>query len=113
MVRLDLRGHGLSDKLADPAAFQDGKIWAEDIRAVISAFRLNKPVLAGWSCFGSQNSRVAELTPSLLHGILLSAPTLLGGMGAKQQRESHPQMISKLTGIAAASAWGASVVMHK
>ena len=47
MVRLDLSGHGLSDKLADPAAFQDGKIWAEDIRAVISALRLNKPVLAG------------------------------------------------------------------
>ena len=40
MVRLDLRGHGLSDKLADPAAFQDGKIWADDIRAVISALRL-------------------------------------------------------------------------
>jgi non-heme chloroperoxidase len=52
MVRLDLRGHGLSDKLADPAAFQDGKIWAEDIRAVISALRLNKPVLAGWSYGG-------------------------------------------------------------
>jgi non-heme chloroperoxidase len=52
MVRLDLRGHGLSDKLADPAAFQDGKIWAEDIRAVISALRINKPVLPGWSYGG-------------------------------------------------------------
>lgn len=52
MVRLDLRGHGLSDKPADPAAFQDGKIWAEDIHAVISAFRLNKPILAGWSYGG-------------------------------------------------------------
>jgi hypothetical protein len=29
MISLDLRGHGLSDKLSDPAAFQDGKIWAE------------------------------------------------------------------------------------
>jgi non-heme chloroperoxidase len=52
MVRLDLRGHGLSDKLTDPAAFQDGKIWADDIQAVISALRLNKPVLAGWSYGG-------------------------------------------------------------
>jgi non-heme chloroperoxidase len=52
MVHLDLRGHGLSDKLADPAAFQDGKIWAEDIPAVISALRLNKPILAGWSYGG-------------------------------------------------------------
>jgi non-heme chloroperoxidase len=52
MVRLDLRGHGLSDKLADPTAFQDSKIWAEDIRAVISTLRLSKPVLAGWSYGG-------------------------------------------------------------
>lgn len=52
MLRLDLRGHGLSDKPADPAAFQVGKIWAEDIWAVISALRLNKPTLAGWSYGG-------------------------------------------------------------
>ena len=52
MIRLDLRGHGLSDKLSDPAAFQDGKIWAEDIRAVISTLRLNKLVLVGWSYGG-------------------------------------------------------------
>jgi len=52
LVRLDLRGHGLSDKPTDPAAFQDGKIWADDIQAVISALRLNKPVLAGWSYGG-------------------------------------------------------------
>ena len=52
MVRLDLRGHGLSDKPTDPAAFQDGKIWAEDIQAVISALKLNKPILAGWSYGG-------------------------------------------------------------
>jgi len=52
MVRLDLRGHGLSDRLGDPAAFQDSKIWAEDIRAVISTLRLSKPVLAGWSYGG-------------------------------------------------------------
>jgi non-heme chloroperoxidase len=52
LVRMDLRGHGLSDKPTDPAAFQDGKIWADDIQAVISALRLNKPVLAGWSYGG-------------------------------------------------------------
>lgn len=51
-VRLDLRGHGLSDKSTDPAAFQDGKIWADDIQAVISALDLRKPVLAGWSYGG-------------------------------------------------------------
>lgn len=52
MVRLDLRGHGLSDRLTDPAAFQDGKTWAEDIHAVITALGLKKPILAGWSYGG-------------------------------------------------------------
>jgi non-heme chloroperoxidase len=52
MVRLDLRGHGLSDKPTDPAAYQDGKIWADDIQAVIGTLHLYKPVLAGWSYAG-------------------------------------------------------------
>jgi non-heme chloroperoxidase len=52
MVRLDLRGHGLSDKLTDPQAFRDSKNWADDIHAVITAFGLKKPVLAGWSYGG-------------------------------------------------------------
>src|SRR5712692_1737154 len=52
MVRLDLRGHGLSDKLTDPAAFRDSKTWADDIHAVINELNLKKPVLAGWSYGG-------------------------------------------------------------
>jgi pimeloyl-ACP methyl ester carboxylesterase len=52
MVRVDLRGHGLSDKPTDPAAFQEDKIWADDVHAVITALQLNKPILAGWSYGG-------------------------------------------------------------
>ena len=52
MIRLDLRGHGLSDKPTDPTAYQNSKIWADDIQAVISALHLHKPVLAGWSYAG-------------------------------------------------------------
>ncbi len=52
MVRMDLRGHGLSDKLTDPEAYMDSKIWADDMHAVITALNLNKPVLAGWSYGG-------------------------------------------------------------
>ncbi len=52
MVRLDLRGHGLSDKPTDPAAFQEDKNWADDVHAVISALQLHKPILAGWSYGG-------------------------------------------------------------
>ena len=52
MVRMDLRGHGLSDKLTDPKAFMDGKSWADDVYAVITTLNLKKPVLAGWSYGG-------------------------------------------------------------
>lgn len=52
LVRLDLRGHGLSDRLSDPDAFRDGKTWADDLHAVITALDLHRPVLAGWSAGG-------------------------------------------------------------
>jgi hypothetical protein len=59
---------------------KNGKIWAEDIRAVISALRLNKPVLAGWSYDGfiicdKQNlsrGRVEKLNQLILLCALLS-----------------------------------------
>ena len=52
IVAFDLRGHGLSDKPADPALYQDGKRWADEVQAVIAAKRLRKPVVAGWSMGG-------------------------------------------------------------
>ena len=52
LVRLDDRGHGLSDKPRDPAAYQNGKNWADDIHAVIQALSLKRPVLSGWSYGG-------------------------------------------------------------
>jgi non-heme chloroperoxidase len=52
MVRMDIRGHGLSDKPNDPEVFKNGKNWADDIHAVITALQLKKPVLCGWSYGG-------------------------------------------------------------
>ena len=52
MVRMDIRGHGLSDKLSDPEVFKDSKNWADDIHAVITELQLKKPVLSGWSYGG-------------------------------------------------------------
>ena len=52
LVRMDIRGHGLSDKPSDPEAFKDGKTWADDIHAVITALQLKKPVMCGWSYGG-------------------------------------------------------------
>src|SRR5215469_14805511 len=35
LIRLDPRGHGLSDKPTDLRAYQKSNIWADDIQAVI------------------------------------------------------------------------------
>ncbi len=50
LVAMDLRGHGLSDKPRD--AYDDSKLWADDVNAVIQSLSLDSPVLCGWS-YGS------------------------------------------------------------
>jgi pimeloyl-ACP methyl ester carboxylesterase len=52
VVSFDLRGHGLSDKPLDPACYQDGRRWADDVQAVMAQAGLRRPVLAGWSLGG-------------------------------------------------------------
>lgn len=52
MVAFDLRGHGHSDKPAEPQAYAEDSRWAGDVAAVISARGLLRPVLAGWSYGG-------------------------------------------------------------
>src|SRR5215475_11397541 len=52
LVAYDLRGHGLSDKPNDAPAYQDGRRWADEVQAVITAKQLRKPVVVGWSLGG-------------------------------------------------------------
>lgn len=52
VVAFDMRGHGASAQPADPAAYQGGRVWADDIAAVLAAKRLERPVLVGWSMGG-------------------------------------------------------------
>jgi pimeloyl-ACP methyl ester carboxylesterase len=47
LVAMDMRGHGLSDKPRD--SYNDSKLWADDVNAVIEALKLDRPVLSGWS----------------------------------------------------------------
>lgn len=50
LVSINNRGHGDSDKPRD--AYGDSKLWADDIKAVITELNLDKPVLSGWSYGG-------------------------------------------------------------
>ena len=52
LAAFDLRGHGASEKPFEAAAYHDGALWAEDVRAVIAGLELHRPVLVAWSYGG-------------------------------------------------------------
>jgi non-heme chloroperoxidase len=49
LVAFDLRGHGMSEAPLEPEHYIDGRLWADDLAAVIDQLRLDRLVLVGWS----------------------------------------------------------------
>jgi pimeloyl-ACP methyl ester carboxylesterase len=49
LVAYDLRGHGMSEAPLEPEHYTDGKLWADDVAAIIEELALDHPVLVGWS----------------------------------------------------------------
>jgi pimeloyl-ACP methyl ester carboxylesterase len=49
LVACDLRGHGMSEAPLEPGHYTDGRLWADDLAAIIDQLRLDRPVLVGWS----------------------------------------------------------------
>jgi pimeloyl-ACP methyl ester carboxylesterase len=52
LAAFDLRGHGASDKPADPARYAEDRFFADDVQAVMDALGLKRPVVVGWSYAG-------------------------------------------------------------
>lgn len=52
LAAFDIRGHGASDKPLDPAFYRDDGLFAAEIKAVMEALGLKRPVLVGWSYAG-------------------------------------------------------------
>jgi non-heme chloroperoxidase len=52
LVAYDLRGHGMSEAPLEAKYYTDGKLWADDVAAIIDELGLDRPVLVGWS-YGS------------------------------------------------------------
>ena len=70
IVTYDLRGHGNSDKPEDKARYHDNKAWGDEVKAVIDAAGLKRPVLVGWSYAGRVISDyVTTHGPAKLAGI--------------------------------------------
>ena len=53
LIAPDLRGHGGSAKPEDRAAYSDGRLWADDLAAVIEALQLARPLVVAWSYAGA------------------------------------------------------------
>jgi non-heme chloroperoxidase len=52
LVAYDLRGHGMSEAPLEAEHYSDGRLWADDVAAIIRQLRLDRPVLVGWSYGG-------------------------------------------------------------
>lgn len=49
LVAYDLRGHGMSEAPLEPERYTNGKLWADDVAAIIDRLGLERPVVVGWS----------------------------------------------------------------
>jgi pimeloyl-ACP methyl ester carboxylesterase len=52
LVAIDLRGHGQSEAPSDAESYNTGRLWADDVAAVISSLGLVSPILVGSSYGG-------------------------------------------------------------
>jgi non-heme chloroperoxidase len=52
LVAYDLRGHGMSEAPLEPEHYDNGRLWADDVAAIIAELHLDRTVLVGWS-YGS------------------------------------------------------------
>jgi non-heme chloroperoxidase len=52
MITFDNRGHGASEKPLDAGCYADGRLWADDLAAVIEQTALERPVVVAWSYGG-------------------------------------------------------------
>jgi pimeloyl-ACP methyl ester carboxylesterase len=49
LVAYDLRGHGMSEAPLGPEHYANGRLWADDLAAVMDELGLERSVLVGWS----------------------------------------------------------------
>lgn len=79
MVSFDLRGHGQSGKPWRDEDYADPAIWAEDVRAVMAATGLRRPIVVAWSYGGFVAADILRvLGQDSISGIVLVNTT--GGM---------------------------------
>ncbi|EIM90674.1 alpha/beta-hydrolase [Stereum hirsutum FP-91666 SS1] len=97
IVRYDIRGHARSGQPNTPEAYES-KRFAEDFEAVVDAFELKRPILAGWSMGAAVATDVcAHLPPSTLSGIIYLAGVPSTGLEIAQM--AAPPLMDALPGL--------------
>jgi pimeloyl-ACP methyl ester carboxylesterase len=87
LICMDMRGHGMSERAASAEAYQDSKLWADDVAAVIDALELEKPILVGASYGGFPiNDYVHHFGDAQLGGINYVASTVYFGNDKAEAR---------------------------
>lgn len=89
LIAFDLRGHGMSGKPSSEDAYIDPAIWAGDVRRVIAATGIRRPVIVAWSygtLVASDYIRYEE-TENMAGLVLVGAP---GGLVTPPQPSSPP-----------------------
>ncbi len=78
LLAMDLRGHGMSGRSADDAAFTENRPWADDVQAVLEALDVADVVPVGWSYGGSVVlDHLTAWGTERVSGIMLVAPAVL------------------------------------
>ena len=78
LLAMDLRGHGMSGRTAEDAAFMENRPWADDVQAILSALDVSRAVLVGWSYGGSVVlDHLSTWGTKRVSGIVLVAPAVL------------------------------------
>ena len=99
LVAMDLRGHGQSDKPTDPAAYADGTLWAEDIRATIDILGLARPVLVGWSYAGRVIGEYLATHGDAALGGILTVGAIMASGAAREDWMMGQDSASKISGL--------------
>jgi pimeloyl-ACP methyl ester carboxylesterase len=79
IIMYDARGHGLSDP---PSPTDPPDVQVEDLAALISALRLEKPIVMGHSMGSAAVAHFAAKYPDVARAVVLEDPALLRPAGA-------------------------------
>ncbi|KDQ22839.1 hypothetical protein PLEOSDRAFT_36899 [Pleurotus ostreatus PC15] len=97
LVRYDMRGHGRSGKPIDEASWESRRL-CDDFDAVLQAFKIQKPIVVGWSLGATNITDILSFhPPSYLAGIIYVAA--LPYMGPVMAKVGTPDILGCLPAL--------------